>query len=118
MARPRSNDADAPAAEDAQEAAVSMDERIEKASGVEMPPDIGVAPVQSVTNELPAESPGSKEVGPSAPDENPEAPPLHTGKPDEPIAQVLASGSGAHQPPDPDVFGPDGRPIEKGSSDV
>jgi hypothetical protein len=31
---------------------------------------------------------------------------------------VLASGSGAHQPPDPEVFGPDGRPIEKGSSDV
>jgi hypothetical protein len=118
MARPRSADADAPAAEDAEEAAVSMDERIENAKGVDKPEEHGVASVQSVTVELPDESPGSKEVGPSAPDTNPEAPPLHTGKPDEPIAQVLAAGSGQHTPPDPEVFGPDGRPIEKGSSDV
>jgi hypothetical protein len=117
MARPRS-EADAPDAAEGQQEVVTMEQRIEKAKGVEKPEEHGVSSVQSVTTELPAESPGSQEVGPSAPDENPEAPPLHTGKPDEPIAQVLASGSGAHQPPDPDVFGPDGRPIEKGSSDV
>lgn len=100
------------------DATVSMADRIDKAKGVDHPEDIGVAPVQSVTTALPAESPGSKEVGPSAPDTNPEAPPLHTGKPDTPIAQVLASGSGEHTPPDPSEFGPDGRPLTKGEGDV
>jgi hypothetical protein len=115
MAKKDTDNADAA---DAPEATVTMEQRIEKADGVEAPTAMGVTPVQSVTTSLPAESPGSQEVGPSAPDTNPEAPPLHTGKPDEPIAQVLASGSGEHTPPDPDVFDPDGRPVEKGSSDV
>ncbi len=70
--------------------------------------------VQSVTEALPAASPGSKSTDPSAPDTNPEAPPLHTGRPDVPIAQVLAAGSGEHTPPDPDKYDPDGRPKAKG----
>jgi hypothetical protein len=67
--------------------------------------------VQSTTESLPAASPGSKEVGPSAPDSEPEAPPLHTGQPDVPIAQTLSAGSGEHTPPDPKKFDSEGRPI-------
>jgi hypothetical protein len=67
------------------------------------------AGVQSITTSLPAASPASKEVGPSAPDTEHEAPPLHTARPDVPIAQVLASGSGEHTPPDPKEFDAEGR---------
>ncbi len=67
------------------------------------------AGVQSITEALPAASPGSQEVGPSAPDTEHEAPPLHTARPDVPIAQVLAAGAGEHTPPDPKVFDAEGR---------
>jgi hypothetical protein len=36
-------------------------------------------------------------------------PPVRTGRPDVPIAQTMTEGTGAHTPPDPTVFGPDGR---------
>ena len=67
------------------------------------------AGVQSITVSLPAASPGSQEVGPSPPDTEHEAPPLHTARPDVAIAQVLASGAGEHTPPDPKEFDPEGR---------
>jgi hypothetical protein len=70
------------------------------------------AGVQSITESLPAASPASKDVGPSAPDKESEAPPLHTARPDVPIAQVLAAGAGEHTPPDPKVFDSEGRPKE------
>jgi hypothetical protein len=67
--------------------------------------------VQSTTEALPAASPGSKSVEPSAPDTNPEAPPLHTGRADVPIAQALSAGAGQHTPPDPKKFDKEGRSI-------
>lgn len=82
----------------------------ESKKGIKDGDDVGVATVQSVTEALPAESPASKEVGPSAPDTENEAPPLHTSKPDVPIAQVLAAGAGEHTPPDPKEYDPEGRP--------
>lgn len=39
----------------------------------------------------------------------PEDPPVRTTRPDVPIVQSLASGAGAHVPPDPDVYTPEGR---------
>jgi hypothetical protein len=72
--------------------------------------EAGPPGVQSVTESLPAASPASKEIGPSAPDTNPEAPPLHTALPNVPIAHVLASGAGEHTPADPKVYDIEGRP--------
>lgn len=40
-----------------------------------------------------------------------EDPPVRTGKPDTEISEVLGVGAGAHNPPDPKEFGPDGRPL-------
>lgn len=87
---------------------VTMEQRISDAKGVEAAPPVGAA-VQSITTTVPAASPGSKEVGPSAPDTEHEAPPVHTSRPDTPIAQTLAAGSGEHTPPDPAVYDRDGR---------
>lgn len=39
----------------------------------------------------------------------PEDPPVRTTRPDVPIVQSLASGAGAHVPPDPDKYTPEGR---------
>lgn len=39
-----------------------------------------------------------------------ERPPYATGRPDVPIVQSAVLGAGAHTPPDPDQFHPDGRP--------
>jgi hypothetical protein len=39
-----------------------------------------------------------------------ERPPFSTGRPDVPIVQSAVTGAGAHTPPDPDAFWPDGRP--------
>jgi hypothetical protein len=36
-------------------------------------------------------------------------PPLATPRFDEPIVQSLVTGAGAHEPPDPDVYDPEGR---------
>lgn len=38
-------------------------------------------------------------------------PPLRTNRPDVPIIGSLATGAGAHEPPDPDLVHPDGRPV-------
>ena len=39
--------------------------------------------------------------------------PVRTGKPDGDVIQRLGIGAGAHPPPDPDEYGPDGRPVEE-----
>jgi hypothetical protein len=39
-----------------------------------------------------------------------ERPPYSTGRPDVPIVQSAVLGAGAHTPPDPAEFKPDGRP--------
>lgn len=39
-----------------------------------------------------------------------ERPPYSTGRPDVPIVQSAVLGAGAHTPPDPEQFWPDGRP--------
>lgn len=40
----------------------------------------------------------------------PEDPPVRTTRPDVPILQSLATGAGAHVPPDPEYYTPEGRP--------
>jgi hypothetical protein len=64
--------------------------------------------VQSTTEATPTEA--SQTSTPNVVETDPEAPPLHTAKPDVPIAQSLAAGAGQHTPPDPDVFDEFGRP--------
>lgn len=80
--------------------------------GIEVADSDVPAGVQSITHAQPTASPGSKDVGPSPPDTESEAPPLHTARPDVPIAQVLASGAGEHTPPDSKEFDAEGRPRE------
>lgn len=70
-------------------------------------PDVGVAAVQSITEATPAEA--DRSPLPNAMDAKTDDPPVRSGKPDVPIAQVLAAGAGEHTPPDAKVYGPDGR---------
>lgn len=70
---------------------------------------VGPPLVQSTTTTTPAEA--DKTSVPNALDAKPEDPPVRAARPDTPIAQTLAAGAGAHTPPDPDEFGPDGRPL-------
>jgi hypothetical protein len=46
-----------------------------------------------------------------------ERPPFSTGRPDVPIVQSAVTGAGAHTPPDPEQFKPDGRPRLEGIND-
>ena len=46
-----------------------------------------------------------------------EDPPFSTGRPDVPIVQSAVTGAGAHTPPDPEQFKPDGRPRLEGIND-
>jgi hypothetical protein len=71
--------------------------------------DVAVAAVQSVTEVTPAEA--DKSPLPNAMDAKSDDPPVRAGKPDTPIAQVLAAGAGEHTPPDAKEYGPDGRPL-------
>ena len=88
-------------------------ERVEKAGdGIEPGISHSAPAVQSTTEETPAEA--DKTSMPNAMDAKPEDPPVRASKPDTPIAQTLAAGAGEHTPPDPDEFGPDGRPLTKG----
>lgn len=68
--------------------------------------------VQSTTTATP--SPADETPVPNAVNTENEQPPVRTSKPDTPIAQTLVAGAGEHTPPDPKVFGPDGRPLDKG----
>jgi hypothetical protein len=69
---------------------------------------VGAPVVQSTTTATPTEA--STTSTPNVVETDSEAPPLHTAKPDVPIAQSLAAGAGQHTPPDPDVFDEFGRP--------
>lgn len=69
---------------------------------------VGAAVVQSTTDSTPTAA--SETPMPNAVETDPEAPPIHTGKPDVPIAQTLAAGAGEHTPPDPSQFDEAGRP--------
>jgi hypothetical protein len=53
------------------------------------------------------DDPGSKAPGGFA-DSEPNNPPYKTNHPDEPILTALATGSGAHTPPNPDEVDADG----------
>jgi hypothetical protein len=64
--------------------------------------------VQSTTEATPTEA--SQTSTPNVVETDPEAPPLHTAKPDVAIAQSLAAGAGQHTPPNPDEFDQAGRP--------
>ncbi len=106
-AEPSAADQAKSAQQDAAAAQKSADAAAKKAGVDEAKAPIGV---QSVTVVMPAEA--DKSSLPNADDAESEQPPVRAGRPDTPIAQTLAAGAGAHQPPDPDVFGPDGRPVE------
>jgi hypothetical protein len=67
----------------------------------------GAQLVQSTTSATPAEA--DKSSLPNAMDAKTDDPPVRSGKPDVAIAQVLTAGAGEHTPPDPKVYGPDGR---------
>jgi hypothetical protein len=69
---------------------------------------IGPPLVQSTTTATP--SPADETSMPNHLNTETEQPPVRTAKPDTAVAQTLTAGAGAHTPPDPDEFGPDGRP--------
>ncbi len=94
------------------EEATTVEEVIENAPGIEPGAEGAVAPVQSTTEETPSAADGTSAPGPYQGDDAPkiEDPPVRTGRPDTPIAQVLTAGAGAHTPPDPDEFDKEGRP--------
>lgn len=88
----------------------SVEETIKKAPGIE-PGNLVAAPVvQSTTDKTPTEA--SKTSMPNVIETEPEVPPIHTAKPDTPIAQTLTAGAGEHTPPDPDEYDKEGRPRE------
>ena len=86
----------------------SVEETIENTQGLEPGAEGAVAPVQSTTEETPAEADESSYPGPM--DAKPEQPPVRAAKPDTPIAQVMTGGAGEHTPPDSDEFDSEGRP--------
>ncbi len=92
----------------------SVEVTIEKAKGIDPGAELGAAPVQSTTKEMPSKADESSAPGPyrgaGAPES--EDPPVRAAKPDTPIAQVLVAGAGEHTPPDPKEFAPSGRPRE------
>lgn len=92
----------------------SVDDTIKNAKGVDPGAELGIAPVQSTTKVQPSKADESSAPGPYQGEGAPkvEDPPVRAGKPDTPIAQVLADGAGAHTPPDPKEFAPSGRPRE------
>ena len=86
----------------------SVEKTIEKAKGIDPGPPGGPSGVQSVTKETP--NPEDETPMPNVLGTDPESPPVHTARPDVPIAQTLAAGAGEHTPPDPKEFAPSGRP--------
>jgi len=68
--------------------------------------DVDATGVGTITNTTPSED---DKVHAIIGDAKQDQPPVRTGRPDVPIAQTLASGTGAHTPPDPDVYDADGR---------
>ena len=73
------------------------------AAPVEQVGDQGVVAPKSLKN-------ADAVSGPGISDAEMEDDPVRTGRPDVPVAVTLATGAGAHTPPDPDKVAPDGRP--------
>lgn len=73
--------------------------------------EVGIPVVASTTDATPAEA--DKTPMPNALNLEHEMPPVRSSRPDVPLAQVMAAGAGEHTPPDPDVWGPDGRLRDK-----
>lgn len=70
---------------------------------------VGPPLVQSTTEATP--SPADETPMPNHLNTENEQPPVRTSMPDTAIAQTLTAGAGEHTPPDPKLFGPDGRPL-------
>lgn len=102
MARPRNTDMSGPGAPGI------VEETIKNAKDIDSGTVIGPPLVQSTTEATP--SPADETSMPNHLNTETEQPPVRTGKPDTPVAQTLTAGAGEHTPPDPKVFGPDGRP--------
>src|SRR3954471_1466726 len=77
---------------------------------------VGPPLVQSTTDATP--SPADETSMPNHLNTETEQPPVRTGRPDTPIAHVMAAGAGEHTPPDSDMFGPDGRLRNDGDPDT
>lgn len=69
--------------------------------------------VVSTTEATPSVADESSAPGPYSGADKPKVndPPVRTNRPDVPIAQSLVAGAGAHDPPDENEVGPDGRPV-------
>ena len=67
----------------------------------------GEGAVESITTATPANA--DKTSAPVDNDAKANQPPVRTNRPNVPIAQVLAAGAGAHEPPDDPHIGADGR---------
>jgi hypothetical protein len=63
--------------------------------------------VESITEEMPAKADTTSNPIPN--DAEVQQPPVRTVDPQVPIAQVLAAGAGAHEPPNDPHIGADGR---------
>jgi hypothetical protein len=87
--------------------------KADKSSKISEGEAVGPPVVQSTTEATPAEA--DKTSMPNAMDAKPEQPPVRAARPDTPIAQTLVAGAGAHTPPDPEEFDPDGRPKSEDS---
>jgi hypothetical protein len=90
----------------------SVDKTIEKAKGIEKGAVRELTTVQSTTAVTPSKADESSAPGPYQGADAPKVndPPVRSGLPDVPVAQTLTEGAGAHTPPDPDEFDPQGRP--------
>lgn len=77
---------------------------------------VGPPLVQSTTTATP--SPADETSMPNHLNTENEQPPVRSSRPDVPLAQTLVAGAGEHTPPDPDVWGPDGRLRENPADDA
>ncbi len=75
--------------------------------GIEPGESVSVPAVDSVATVAPANA--DKTSAPNDNDAKANQPPVRTNRPDVAIAQVLAVGAGAHEPPDDPHVGADGR---------
>lgn len=79
--------------------------REEQAADLTTPGDVKKGVLQEPEHEIDQSPyPSQTQVPPQ------ERPPFATGRPDVPIVQSAVTGAGAHTPPDPDEYAPDGRP--------
>jgi hypothetical protein len=77
---------------------------------------VGAPVVASTTEATP--SPADETSMPNHLNTEHEQPPVRSSRPDVPLAQTLTAGAGEHTPPDPKVWGPDGRLIDNPADDA